>query len=633
MPLIRFDAVSLRFGAQPILREAEFSIEAGERGCLVGRNGAGKTSLLKLITGEIEPDSGEVNIPSTIGVSQLAQVLPRELDQKVGEFVADGLRSIQALCREYRERAQQTLDSAGLRELQLLQDQIETHGGWNVDQQVHTVCSEMGLPVDSAMDQLSGGWCRRVCLAQALVSRPDLLLLDEPTNHLDLDTIEWLERRLKNFTGALLFITHDRTFLQHLATRIVEIDRGKLRSWPGDYARYLEEKEQALSEERRNNAVFDRKLEQEESWIRQGIKARRRRNEGRVRALDELRRNRADRIAPQDNVRIHIEESERSGKKLLDIRRISYHYGDTAVISNFSMRIRRGDRIGVVGNNGVGKSTLLRLLTGELQPQSGSMKWGVNIEVGYFSQHRRSLDPGKTVAEVVGDGKDYIELGGNRRHVIGYLRGFLFSAKRAMTPVGALSGGERNRVILARLFTQPSNFLVLDEPTNDLDVETLEVLEDRLLAYSGTLIVVSHDRAFLDNAVTSILVFEHDGQLHEYIGSYQDWLQRGRSLAALEHAQTQDKPTTVRSHTPPPSSRLTYKLQRELDSLPAMIERLEGEVSRLREAAADSEFYDKPYDDIRPVLDRLQEFEAQLDAAVERWAELEEMGNASKRVH
>ena len=475
MPLIRFDAVSLKFGAHALLRETDFMIDAGERVCLIGRNGAGKTSMLRLVTGEVEPDSGEINMPSVIGISQLEQALPRDLHQQVTEFVAGGLDTIQSLCREYRERSQQALDAAGLRELQLLQDQIETHGGWNVEQQVKTVCSELDLPTDRSLSELSGGWCRRVCLARALVSRPDLLLLDEPTNHLDLDTIEWLERRLNNFMGALLFITHDRSFLQNVATRIVEIDRGKLRSWPGDYRRYLFDKEQSLSEEQRSNSEFDKKLAEEEAWIRQGIKARRRRNEGRVRSLIGMRRERAERVVPEGKVRIHIEDSERSGKKIIEARRVCYGYGDTRLVDDFSMRILRGDRIGVVGNNGVGKSTLLRILTGELQPQSGSIKWGVNIEVGYFDQHRRSLDPKKTVAEVVGEGKDYIELGGNRRHVIGYLRGFLFTAKRAMTPVGALSGGERNRVILAHLFTQPSNLLVLDEPTNDLDVETLEV--------------------------------------------------------------------------------------------------------------------------------------------------------------
>lgn len=634
MPLIRFDAVSLKFGAHALLRETDFMIDAGERVCLIGRNGAGKTSMLRLVTGEVEPDSGEINMPSVIGISQLEQALPRDLNQQVTEFVAGGLDTIQSLCREYRERSQQALDAAGLRELQLLQDQIETHGGWNVEQQVKTVCSELDLPTDRSLSELSGGWCRRVCLARALVSRPDLLLLDEPTNHLDLDTIEWLERRLNNFMGALLFITHDRSFLQNVATRIVEIDRGKLRSWPGDYRRYLFDKEQSLSEEQRSNSEFDKKLAEEEAWIRQGIKARRRRNEGRVRSLVGMRRERAERVVPEGKVRIHIEESERSGKKIIEARRVCYGYGDTRLVDDFSMRILRGDRIGVVGNNGVGKSTLLRILTGELQPQSGSIKWGVNIEVGYFDQHRRSLDPKKTVAEVVGEGKDYIELGGNRRHVIGYLRGFLFTAKRAMTPVGALSGGERNRVILAHLFTQPSNLLVLDEPTNDLDVETLEVLEDRLLDYSGTLIVVSHDREFLDNVVTSIVVFEQDGRVREYVGGYRDWLKHGRSLAAVDgqgvKLNEESSVTMSRADRQTAKPRLTYKLQRELDQLPETISRLEGEVEALRKQVAAPGFYDHPYDMTRPVLDRLQATEAELEAVVERWAELEESGNALK---
>ncbi len=628
MFLVRLDAVNLAFGARKLLRQANLSIEAGERVCLVGRNGAGKTSLLHLVSGELEPDEGEVRRQGDLCISELAQVLPADENALVGEFVSVGLADIIALTRQYQAQAESTLDARGLRELQELHGHIDAHGGWHPQQQVETVCTEMGLDPAQLMTELSGGWRRRAALARALVIRPDLLLLDEPTNHLDFEAIAWLEGRLTSFAGAVLFITHDRAFLQRLATRIVEIDRGQLRSWPGDYAQFLKRRAAALASERLADGEFDRKLAEEEAWIRQGIKARRTRNEGRVRALEAMRVERSGRINPEARARVHIEEAENSGRKVLDARHMAFGYGASSLFCDFSLLIRRGDRIGLVGNNGVGKSTLLRLLLGELEPHSGSIKWGVNVRVGYFDQHRRELDLDKTVAEVVGEGRDYITLDGKPRHVIGYLRGFLFSAKRSLTPIRALSGGERNRVILARLFTQPANLLILDEPTNDLDVETLEVLEERLTQYSGTLIVVSHDRAFLDNTVTSILTFEQDGAVHAYLGNYSEWLRRGKFLASVDSAASAERLPVEDSASPRAlkgGTKLSYKLQRELDGLPQVIDSVERNLKRLREQTLDLGFYEQPYTDTQPVLDQLTDLQSELDRHLGRWAELEEM--------
>ncbi|MGE4659840.1 MAG: ATP-binding cassette domain-containing protein, partial [Arenicellales bacterium] len=607
MFLVRLDAVSLAFGPRKLLREADLSIEPGERVCLVGRNGAGKTSVLRLVSGVQEPDEGEVRRHGDLCISELEQVLPGDEGRQVGAFVAEGLADIIQMTQRYREQAAADLDRPGLQALQDLHSHIDAHGGWHPQQQVESICSEMGLDPAQPMKALSGGWRRRAALARALAPRPDLLLLDEPTNHLDFEAISWLERRIAAFSGAVLFITHDREFLQRLATRIVEIDRGKLRSWPGDYSDFLRRRAEVLEAEHQANTDFDRKLAEEEIWIRQGIKARRTRNEGRVRALEAMREVRAQRVNPDARARVHIEEADQSGRRVVDARNLSFGYGETMLIRDFSLRIRRGSRIGLVGNNGVGKSTLLRLLLGELEPDAGSIKWGVNVELGYFDQHRRELNLDKTVAQIVGDGREYVTLDGKPRHVVGYLRGFLFSAKAALTPVRALSGGERNRVILARLFTQPANFLILDEPTNDLDVETLEVLEDKLAEYSGTLIVVSHDRAFLDNTVSSILAFESDGSIQPYLGNYSDWARRGRSLASGEakRSQVDQSDNDTFHHTRPVSARkLSYKLQRELDSLPGVIESVEIQLERLRSQTLNPKFYQREYSETQPVLDQ-----------------------------
>jgi ATP-binding cassette subfamily F protein uup len=627
MSLLRFEGIGLEFGDQPILRDAEFAIEPGERVCLIGRNGAGKSTTLRLITGELEPDRGEIIARSDLIVSQLEQTLPEAMDTPVTEVIRSGLTQIEALLAEYARRSGEDLDKHGLRELEALHAKIDAHDGWHIDQRVETTITELNLPADKKMNQLSGGWRRRVALAKALVQKPDLLLLDEPTNHLDIATIRWLEDRVYNYPGAVLFITHDRAFLQRLATRIVEIDRGKLTSWPGDYDNYLKRKEKSLEDEAVADEKFDKKLAEEEAWIRQGIKARRTRNEGRVRALMKMREEREERIAKENKARIHIEEAEQSGRKVIRARNISYSYGDETVIENFSIKIMRGDRIGLIGNNGVGKTTLLRLLLGELEPQTGTLKFGTGIEIGYFDQLRQALDLEKSVAYNVGEGRTYIKLNGKDRHIVGYLKGFLFSPKRSMTPVKALSGGERNRVILAKLFTRPANLLVLDEPTNDLDIETLEVLEQKLCEYSGTLIVVSHDREFLDNVVTSTIVFERDGRVQEYVGGYSDWARRGHELAVTDNPYEVEKKKrdAIERRRNRKPTKLSYKDQRELDGLPDEIESLESDIAQLQSMIAAPDFYAQDNDCVRQALQELSDAEARLEERVERWGELESL--------
>ena len=625
MSLLRFDDIGLEFGDQLILRDAEFFIDPGERVCLIGRNGAGKSTTLKLIMGSIEPDRGEITPKPDLIVSQLEQTLPEAMDLPVTDVIRSGLTQIETLLEEYANKSQLELDKHGLRELEALHAKIDAHDGWHLEQRVETTITELSLPADKKMNELSGGWRRRVGLAKALVQKPDLLLLDEPTNHLDIATIKWLEDRVYNYPGAVLFITHDRAFLQRLATRIVEIDRGKLTSWPGSYDNYLRRKEKVLEDEAVAEEKFVKKLAEEEAWVRQGIKARRTRNEGRVRSLMKMRQEREERIAQDGKARIHIEEGEQSGRKVIRARNVSYSYGDEEVIKDFSIKIMRGDRIGLIGNNGVGKTTLLRLLLGELEPQSGTVKMGTGLQVGYFDQLREALDLDKSVAYNVGEGRTYIRLNGKDRHVVGYLTGFLFSPKRAMTPVKALSGGERNRVILAKLFTRPANLLVLDEPTNDLDIETLEVLEQKLCEFSGTLIVVSHDRDFLDNVVTSTVVFEADGTVQEYVGGYSDWLHRGHELAVADNpyeAERRKRAAAERKKNRKPT-KLSYNDQRELDSLPVEIEQLEKKIGALQKLIAAPDFYAQEAELVQQKLRDLGDAEKLLEQRIERWGELE----------
>lgn len=625
MSLIRFDAVSLAFGDQVILRDADLAIEPGERVCLIGRNGAGKSTTLRLITAELEFDRGDIVRSSNLVVSELAQSLPEALDQSVREIVRSGLTYIEKLLEQYRQQSSLKLDKHGLKELEALHARIDAHDGWHIEQRVEETMSDLDIPTDKKMSELSGGWRRRVALARALVQKPDLLLLDEPTNHLDIATIKWLEDRIYSYPGAVVFITHDRAFLQRLATRIVEIDRGKLTSWPGDYKNYLIRKEKAVEDEQTANARFDKKLDQEEDWIRQGIKARRTRNEGRARALVKMREERAQRVKPDAHARIHIEEAERSGRKVIRARNVSYRYGEVPLIEDFSVKIMRGDRIGLIGNNGVGKTTLLRLLLGNLVPQSGTLKHGTNLCVGYFDQLRESLDLEKSVAYNVGEGRTYIKLNGKDRHIVGYLKGFLFGPKRSMMPVKALSGGERNRVILAKLFTRAANLLVLDEPTNDLDIETLEVLENKLCEFSGTLIVVSHDREFLDNVVTSTIVFEKDGRIQAYVGGYSDWLRQGHQLAETDNplAAIERKKLAAERRKQRPPTKLSYKDQRELDQLPAEIEAIEATIAELQQLVSAAGFYSQNHAVVQEKLQDLAAAQTLLEQRVERWSELE----------
>ena len=625
MLLLRFEDIRLEFGEQVILRDAEFLIEPGERVCLIGRNGAGKSTTLKLIMGEIEADQGEVIPKAGMIVSQLRQNLPDTMDLPVRDVILSGLKDIDALLADYKDMSSRDLDKRGLAELETLHAKIDAHDGWQISQRIDATMTDLNLPAEKKMSELSGGWRRRVALARALVQKPDLLLLDEPTNHLDIATIKWLEDRIHSYPGAVLFITHDRAFLQRLATRIVQIDRGKLISWPGDYSNFLRRRDKALEDEETTNARFKKKLGQEEVWIRQGIKARRTRNEGRVRSLEKMREEFAGRVKQDDKARIHIEEAEQSGRKVIHAKNVAYSYGDERVIQDFSIKIMRGERIGLIGNNGVGKTTLLRLLLGQLEPQEGTIKHGTNLKIGYFDQLRQTLDLEKSVAYNVGEGRTYINLNGKERHIVGYLKGFLFTPKRSAMPVKALSGGERNRVILAKLFTRAANLLILDEPTNDLDIETLEVLEKRLRDYSGTLIIVSHDREFLDNVVTSTVVFEEDGQTREYVGGYSDWVRQGHQLAETENIavaearkhEKNDRRKTISK------KKLSYKEQRELDQLPGEIELLESNISTLQSEIASPDFYSNDSEHVQTTLSKLGEIEGLLEQRVERWGELQ----------
>ncbi len=628
MSLIRIEDASIEFGDNPLLIKANFSIEEEERVCLVGRNGAGKTTLMNIIAGNIEADTGTVHRQQHLRISQLQQTLPDAIDATVYDVVKLGLSHQLKLIEQYEALAtQHDIDKHELQIMENLQAEIDAGSGWQVDQQTETIISQLGLPAEKKLSQLSGGWRRRVALGQALVSKPNLLLLDEPTNHLDITTIQWLENALKSYRGSVIFITHDREFLQQVATRIVEVDRGKLSSWPGNYQNFLKLKEQTLKDENTHNALFDKRLAQEEKWVRQGVKARRTRNEGRVRALEAMRKERSQRINQQGKAKLQIEDAEQSGRKVIEARAISHSYDHQQLIHKFKLKIMRGDRIGLIGNNGVGKSTLLKILLGQITPDEGTVKIGTNLSLAYFDQVARELDEDKSISENVGLGRDFISINGKERHIISYLQNFLFSPKRAMTPVKALSGGERNRVSLAKLFTVPCNLLVLDEPTNDLDIEMLEVLEERLVNYNGSLIVVSHDRAFLDNVVTSILVFEADGNIAEYIGGYSDWQKRNRDLEVVDAEKIQPNTITTQvADKKNPSinrQKLSYNLQRELDEMPDLIHELETKISELENVISSQSFYQQSYEDNQETLNQLSSNQNQLDRAMERWIEIE----------
>ncbi len=629
MSLLRTRNLHLSYGRPPLLEGIDFSIEAGERVCLVGRNGCGKSTFLRLLAGNIPPDDGLVERRQGLTVSCLEQALPAGVTGTVFDCVAAGVGELGQLIGEYhhlsRQLAEQPADSL-LEHLEDTQHRLEVLGGWTLEQQVETVLSRLELDADTRVERLSGGIQRRVLLARALVSNPDLLLLDEPTNHLDIESIEWLENFLLEFRGTLLFITHDRSFLTRLATRIIDLDRGVLTNWPGDYPTYLKRKQDWLDTEASHHAAFDKKLAEEERWIRQGIKARRTRNEGRVRALQTLRDQRRQRRQLAGKANIRVEDADQSGKLVVECSNANYAVAGRPLIVDLNTLILRGDRVGIIGPNGVGKTTLLRLLLGDLAPASGSIRHGTRLETAYFDQRRAQLDEARSVIDNLADGRHFVDVGGQTRHVISYLQDFLFTPDRCHTPIGALSGGERNRLLLAKLFSKPSNLLLLDEPTNDLDIETLDLLEDRLSEYSGTVLLVSHDRAFLDRVVTSSLVFEGDGRVNEYVGGYNDWLRQRRALRTPA-ASVGKGPRRETRKPRPPVSKLSYKDQRELDLLPNRIQALESAIEALHGRMADPAFYQLPGEAIAAGKDQLRSAETDLQCAYRRWEELEQLKN------
>jgi len=628
MALVKFDGVSLAYGHVALLDKVDFQIEPGERVCLVGRNGAGKSTLMQIVRGSVQPDDGSVWLQQGLRIAFLAQEVPADQARTVFDVITAGLEGIGALIAEYHHVALALAEDSGpalLDRLSQLQHALEAQDGWRIEQKVEEVISRLELPADTLLSELSGGFKRRVMLAQALVTEPDLLLLDEPTNHLDLAGIQWLEEFLSNWNGSLLFITHDRAFLQNLATRIVELDRGVLTSWPGDYKNYLQKKEQALAVEADHHAKFDKKLAQEEAWIRQGIKARRTRNEGRVRALEAMRRERSKRREQPGKARLNLENAVLSGKLVVEVENASVGYGGEPVIRDFSTCIMRGDRIGIIGPNGAGKTTLLKLLLGELPPDTGRVRFGTKLQVAYFDQQRAVLDPDKTVMDNLNYGSEMVTINGKQRHVMSYLQDFLFPPQRVRSPVASLSGGERNRLLLARLFTQPANLLVMDEPTNDLDVETLELLEELLNDYSGTLLLVSHDRVFLDNVVTSTLVFEGQGIVNEYVGGYNDWLRQRRAPVRSADRQRPAAPPAV-TRPAGQARKLGYKEQRELAGLPARLVALEAAQAELQAEVSAAGFYKQDKEAIARTLARLEAVGNELEACFQRWEELEAAG-------
>ncbi|MDC4168179.1 ABC transporter ATP-binding protein [Photobacterium damselae] len=642
MALINISNAQLAYGDHPLLDKAEFVLQPNERVCLVGRNGAGKSTLMKVIAGEILLDDGSIQRQSELVVSRLEQDPPRDAEGTVFDYVAEGLADVGTLLREYHQQLDLiTADpsESNINKLARIQERLDHANAWQIDTRITQVLESLNLTANTLLTDLSGGWQRKAALARALVCDPDILLLDEPTNHLDVTTIEWLEGFLKEFRGSIIFISHDRAFIRSMATRIVDLDRGQLSSFPGDYEKYLDEKEEQLRVEAEQNAEFDKKLAQEEVWIRQGIKARRTRNEGRVRALKQLRNERSERREVQGKADMQLQEAKRSGKIVFEAENISHSFGDQAIIKDFSFNVMRGDRIALIGPNGCGKSTLLKILLGQLENSGGKFHCGTKLEVAYFDQYREILDPEKTVMDNLADGKQEVVVNGKSRHALGYLQDFLFHPRRARTPVKALSGGEKNRLLLAKLFLKPNNLLVLDEPTNDLDIETLELLEEILANYQGTLLLVSHDRQFVDNTVTTSWIFEGNGVVNEYVGGYHDaQSQRENSLANIAKKEAEERELAKKkeeqqkqrqANRQRSSKKLSYKLQLELDELPAKIEQLENDIAELQEKINDPGFFADVKNDTQAVLTLLAEKEQAFEVAFERWEELEAMQKES----
>ncbi len=632
MNLITLKSVQHGFGGPLLLQDVSLTIASGERVCLVGRNGEGKSTLMKIIAGDIKADSGEISRHKNLVMARLTQEVPQDFSGSVFEVIAGALGEKADLITAYHSAVKQVSDDPcedNLNRLADVQHALENVDGWQLEQDVELVISKLSLPADSDVGSLSGGLKRRVLLARALVTKPDLLLLDEPTNHLDLEAIDWMEKFLLDWKGALLFITHDREFLKKLATRIVELDRGHATDWPGNYENYLRRREERLHAEAKANERFDKKLAQEEVWIRQGIKARRTRNEGRVRALKAMRETFGQRRQQQGQARLQMQQAESSGKIVIDMQDVSYSWGDKPIVSDFTMTILRGDRIGIIGPNGAGKSTLLNLMLGRLQPDSGSVETGTQLEIVFYDQLRDQIRENATVLDNVAEGSDQVMVNGKSRHIISYLQDFLFTPDRARQPAKALSGGERNRLLLAKLFLKPSNLLIMDEPTNDLDVETLELLEELLGEYSGTLLLVSHDRQFLDNVVTATLVLEGQGHIGQYIGGYSDWeqkrLQQDKMRQQLEKEKKQQQhkePAAAKAAKP---KKISYKLQKELDELPGMLEECENRQTELTAQLADPMIYQQRPQEVSGLQAELEQVELQLQQLFERWEELEAM--------
>ncbi|EKO3476859.1 ABC transporter ATP-binding protein [Vibrio fluvialis] len=638
MALITIHNGLLAFGDHPLLDHADFALQENERVCLVGRNGAGKSTLMKVLAGETIMDDGKMQVMQDVVVSRLEQDPPRDQEGNVYDYVAGGLKEVGQQLKIYQDLLDLVAvepTETNIKRLSAIQEQLEHAGAWRFEDRIKNVLSALKLDGHTKLTDLSGGWQRKAALARALVCDPDVLLLDEPTNHLDVTTIEWLEGFLKDFRGSIIFISHDRAFIKSMATRIVDLDRGKLNSFPGNYDKYLVEKEEQLRVEDMQNAEFDKKLAQEEVWIRQGIKARRTRNEGRVRALKKLREERSERRDVLGKVNLQIDDAARSGKIVFEAENLQYSIDGKSIVKDFSFNIMRGDRIALVGPNGCGKSTLLKLLLGELQPDSGRLHCGTKLEVAYFDQYREMLDPEKSVIDNLADGKQEVTIGGRQRHALSYLQDFLFAPKRARTPVKALSGGEKNRLLLARIFLKSNNLLVLDEPTNDLDIETLELLEDLLANYQGTLLLVSHDREFVDNTVTSSWIFEGDGVIEEFVGGYHDAQQQRQQVLQSRNAEKVVKAEKVVEESPKTASskakskKLSYKLQRELETLPVKLEELEAEIEALQEQVNSPDFFGQPVEATQPILDKLAATEQELEIAFERWEELEAMQQES----
>ena len=629
MALVTLRNVSISYGGEPVLVGVDFQIEPGERIALVGRNGSGKSTLLKFLVGQITAETGDVGRMVGLRTTSLTQEVPQALCGSIYDTVAGGLGEVgttlaryHALCHE----AELHPDPAHLDELHAMQHVLEANNAWSMDQEIVTVLSKMSLPADDLFETLSAGMKRRVLLARALVSKPDLLLLDEPTNHLDLQAILWLEEFLLDYPGTLLFVTHDRAFLQRLSTRIVEIDRGHLASWQCDYNTFVERKAAMLEAQEHEDHVFDKKMKEEEAWARKGVKARRARNEGRRRALDAMREQRRARKDVLGTAKLQLQGAAPSGRLVIETKGASFAYGDHVIIDSFTTKIMRGDKIGIIGPNGSGKSTLLKVVLGELTPQHGEVKQGTRLEIAYFDQLHAQLDETLTVQENVAGSQQMITVNGRPRHVLGYLQDFLFTKERARSPISALSGGERNRLLLAKLMTKPSNLLVLDEPTNDLDTETLELLEDLLVEYDGTVLMVSHDRAFLNNVVTSVLVLEGEGQIGEYVGGYDDWLRQGRARKAKQQEAEKalkKKDRSSKGSVAPAKKKLSFAEKRELEALPGQIEKLENTQQKLHGVLSDAGFYKKPPGEISRFNADLKQVEQELAEAIARWEDLE----------